>query len=186
MYMRNYLSRLFKNSKGFTLIELLVVIGILGVLAAALIATIDPFEQIKKANDTNSKNTAVEFVDANIRYYTTHSVLPWASGSAGYVTSCGSSDATLTGASAKKCIGDSTSGLIGDGELKPAFINATTVLATINYTGTATSVIACFQPTSKSQLNDPNTIYDNAGNAASSSSCKSKGGTSTTCYWCAQ
>ena len=47
MYMRNYLSRLFKNSKGFTLIELLVVIGILGVLAAALIATIDPFEQIK-------------------------------------------------------------------------------------------------------------------------------------------
>jgi prepilin-type N-terminal cleavage/methylation domain-containing protein len=72
-----WLKNLFKSSKGFTLIELLVVIGILGVLAAALVATIDPFEQLKKATDANVKNTAVEFIDANIRYFTTHNAMPW-------------------------------------------------------------------------------------------------------------
>src|SRR6185503_6667683 len=66
-----------QSSKGFTLIELLVVIGILGILATALVATIDPFEQLKKADDANVKNTAVEFTDANIRFYTTHNALAW-------------------------------------------------------------------------------------------------------------
>ena len=74
--MRNFL-KLFKRDSGFTLIELLVVIGILGVLAAALIATIDPFEQIKKAQDSNTKNAAVEFNDALLRYYATHNAFPW-------------------------------------------------------------------------------------------------------------
>src|SRR5260221_10989419 len=64
-------------SKGFTLIELLVVIGILGILASALVATIDPFEQLNKAQDANIKNVAVEFLNANIRYYTTHNAMPW-------------------------------------------------------------------------------------------------------------
>ena len=45
-----------KLQKGFTLIELLVVLGILGILATALVATIDPFEQLKKASDANVKN----------------------------------------------------------------------------------------------------------------------------------
>jgi prepilin-type N-terminal cleavage/methylation domain-containing protein len=67
IYMKKYLST-FKTQAGFTLIELLVVIGILGILAAALIATIDPFEQLKKANDSSVKNVAVEFVNSNIRY----------------------------------------------------------------------------------------------------------------------
>jgi len=48
-----------------------------GILAAALIATIDPFEQLNKAQDANVKNTLTEFINANIRYYTTHSALPW-------------------------------------------------------------------------------------------------------------
>ena len=50
---------LVSNKAGFTLIELLVVIGILGILAAALVATIDPFEQLKKADDAKIKNIAV-------------------------------------------------------------------------------------------------------------------------------
>ena len=38
-----------KKSLGFTLIELLIVIALLGALAVGLLATIDPFEQLKKA-----------------------------------------------------------------------------------------------------------------------------------------
>ena len=183
VYMKKLIERLkklLKGSSGFTLIELLVVIGILGVLAAALIATIDPFEQIKKANDTNSKNTSVEFVNANIRYYTTHSSLPWASGQ---VPSCNSSATSITGlneASAKNCV----NGLIADGELKSAFLNASNVLSTITYTGSATSVIACFKPTSKSQQEDVNTIYALGG--ATTTGCKSQGTGGTDCYWCSQ
>ena len=44
-HMRNY----FVQNKGFTLIELLIVIALLGALAVGLLATIDPFEQLKKA-----------------------------------------------------------------------------------------------------------------------------------------
>jgi len=185
VYMKKLIERLkklLKGSSGFTLIELLVVIGILGVLAAALIATIDPFEQIKKANDTNSKNTAVEFVNANIRYYTTHSSLPWATGQVPSCSSVATSTTGLGDASAKNCI----NGLIAEGELKSAFNNAAAVLSTITYTGNATSVIACFKPTSKSQQEDINTIYALSG--AVTTGCKSQtpGVSGTDCYWCAQ
>lgn len=83
VYMKAFiktLKKIFKQKKGFTLIELLVVIGILGILAAALIATIDPFEQLNKAQDATIKNTMVEYVTANIRYYATHNGYPWGNG----------------------------------------------------------------------------------------------------------
>lgn len=172
VYMKRLLSG-FKNTRGFTLIELLVVIGILGVLAAALIATIDPFEQIKKANDANSKNTAVEFVTANIRYYTTHSALPWA---ANEVSGCSSAWQNLTAAGGSNCI----AGLVTEGELKSGFANATNILKSIRYGGSATSVTACFNPVSKAQLNDSNTLYNS--NGSSLTGCP--GGSS--CYWCTQ
>lgn len=152
----------FKQKKGFTLIELLVVIGILGVLASALIATIDPFEQLKKAQDANTKNTTVEFVTANIRYYSTHNAIPAA---------CASSD-TLQ-ASGDPCL----AALINDGELKTAFTTASSVFTNINYIGGTQSMTACFHPSSKSQQKDPNTKYTvTAGNCNNS--------TSTLCYWC--
>lgn len=175
IYMKSFLKNLRINA-GFTLIELLVVIGILGVLAAALIATIDPFEQIKKANDTNSKNTTVEFINANIRYYTTHGKLPWETGQ---ITGCASTGTSLNDASAQNCI----TGLIAEGELKSAFNNASSVLQTINYTGSTSNVVACYKPSSKAGQKDPNTIYNSAG--TSTTGCKSAGG-STDCYWCSQ
>ncbi len=177
VYMKSFIKNLRKNT-GFTLIELLVVIGILGVLAAALIATIDPFEQIKKANDTNSKNTTVEFINANIRYYTTHGKLPWETGQ---VSGCASSATNLNAASAQNCI----DGLIADGELKSAFNNASSVLQTVRYTGSTSNVIACYTPSSKSGQEDPNTIYNSSG--VVTTGCKSQtssGGTD--CYWCSQ
>lgn len=183
IYMKK-LFRVFKRNTGFTLIELLVVIGILGILAAALIATIDPFEQLKKAQDANVKNTAVEFVDATIRYYTTHNVLPWATTA---VTNCGNSAlSTITTAD----IGSATSlgcltALINDGELKPGFTTVTSVIDSIYVTGTSNSTTACFQPQSKSQQGDQNTKYNIDGSPNLNCTSETAGG-STSCYWCAQ
>jgi prepilin-type N-terminal cleavage/methylation domain-containing protein len=174
------LLKVFRNTKGFTLIELLVVIGILGILAAALIATIDPFEQLKKANDANAKNTAVEFLNASIRYYTTHNTTPWAdstvtpAGCYNATTTLSGTSLTTTGARMLACM----QALVGDGELKAGFTTVDTTLKTIYITGGGQSVTACFFPQSKSQQNDPNTKYTVAGvvNAA----CVP----GTSCYWC--
>lgn len=172
--------------KGFTLIELLVVIGILGILAAALIATIDPFEQIKKADDSNMKNVAVEFMNANIRYYSTHNALPWYSTANGGAN-CYSGGTTLS-AVALTNLSSCVSTLVSDGELKNGFSNTTNLnqLSATNpnpQTSNATDTTVCFMPQSRSQQKDPNTKYTQTG--ATGSNCKSTGGTAN-CYWCAQ
>jgi prepilin-type N-terminal cleavage/methylation domain-containing protein len=162
------------KQQGFTLIELLVVIGILGVLAAALIATIDPFEQLKKSQDASTKNTLVEFVDANIRFYATHNAMPWYDTASGGVSGCASTATAMSDASGMNCV----NGLITDGELKNSFAQATTILQGIRYFGDAATpgVTACFAPISKSQQRDPNTIYNSSGASVGSAS-----GT----HWCA-
>ncbi len=182
IYMRTYFKSL-RARAGFTLIELLVVIGILGVLAAALIATIDPFEQLKKAQDANVKNTTVEFVNASIRYYTTHNTLPWADTTAPAACQNGGtppSGGSLTGAQMTSCL----NALVTDGELKTGFTTVTSILGQVLITGTTNSVTSCFLPQSKSQQRDANTKYTSTGGAGVN--CVATGGTATTCYWCAQ
>jgi prepilin-type N-terminal cleavage/methylation domain-containing protein len=169
-----------RKEKGFTLIELLVVIGILGVLASALVATIDPFEQLKKAQDSNVKNTAVEFMNAAIRYYTTHNAFPWDSFSLGG-TDCMNGVSDLTAST----LGTMTSclqALVNDGELKTGFTTATNSLSKILVNETSNNITTCFLPQSKSQQRDPNTKY--ASNGVVTTGCKSQGG-SADCYWCA-
>lgn len=176
--------KLFKKNTGFTLIELLVVIGILGVLAAALIATIDPFEQLKKAQDANIKNTAVEFVNANIRYYTTHNTLPWSDTAVPTCPAAGNpanSISALTLGSNMGCV----TALINDGELKAGFTTVTSILNSIIISGTTNGATACFQPQSKSQQRDLNTKYDNAGAVTTGCTSQTANG-STLCYWCSQ
>jgi prepilin-type N-terminal cleavage/methylation domain-containing protein len=176
----------FIRLKGFTLIELLVVLGILGILATALVATIDPFEQLKKANDSNVKNAAVELINASLRYYTTHNDMPW--GTAG-VTNCGTagviSGAVIASGNGLNCV----NGLITDGELKDEFTAATSITASVYVTGDTTQpsnhATACYQPQSKSQQRDANTIYTSAaGSTTNNTTCKAKGGNAN-CYWCA-
>lgn len=188
---------IFKKSaeKGFTLIELLVVIGILGVLAAALVATIDPFEQLKKAQDANVKNTAVEFLTANVRYYTTHNAMPWndtAGANAVPAAACASAqEANVVGGSFTAATGNlnamsSCLGLlVTDGEVKSGFTTVTNILTSIAVSGSANSVTACYQPQSKSQRNDPNTKYS-AGGAVTTGCVSQTAGGSTSCYWCSQ
>ncbi len=180
-----------KAKKGFTLIELLVVIGILGILASALVATIDPFEQLKKANDANVKNILVEFNNATIRYYATHNAYPWdsaANGGGGCNTNTAPSEMQLSGTAGTSCV----TALVGDNELKQSFSAATGDLAKIyvTYDSTNNLVIGCFQPQSKSGQNDANTKFNGDGTAGSGTkSCATdslgnpanmNGG----CFWC--
>jgi prepilin-type N-terminal cleavage/methylation domain-containing protein len=177
IYMKKHLS-VFKRQKGFTLIELLVVIGILGVLAAALIATIDPFEQLKKAQDSSVQNAAVEFVDANVRYYTGHNSMPWA-----YDTNClgGSNNPSSTSLdSLMGCV----QALVSEGELKAAFTTATNALTSVMVTGATNSVTACFAPQSKSMQRNSNTRYTQSGSLRTDCAGQTSGG-ATDCFWCA-
>jgi len=160
--------------------ELLIVIGVLGILAAGLLAAIDPFEQLKKARDTNNRNAATEFLQASQRYYATHGYLPWykPGASAGtYDANCldtrwdalrPTTPSTSYPRPALKVAVDlaSTDGIItcisntltSDGEIKATFFSG---LKTPIYvmSGSPTSTAVCFAPEGKSNLSDPQTKY---------------------------
>ena len=180
-----------KTSSGFTLIELLVVIGILGVLAAALVATIDPFEQLNKAQDTNTKNTLVEYINANARYYTTHSAMPWndtanANASNCYAPAPASAGIVAGGynlQSANNGAGSCVFALVADGELKSSFTTVTNILNQIYITGTATNVTACYAPKSRAQRNASDTT-NNASGGGPVLGCPNP--TAATCFWCSK
>lgn len=179
-----------RSQSGFTLIELLVVIGILGILAAALVATIDPFEQLKKADDSKIKNMAVEFQTANVRYYTTHGAFPWNDLSGNGTCTAAPLDATFTGATVNLntgamlgCINGASNSLISEGELKDAFDSVPTDLAKVKVSWDstdATNMYVCFAPTSKSQKSAPETAYDSAGQPLNG--CPAVG--NPLCHWC--
>lgn len=174
-----------KYSAGFTLIELLVVIGILGILASALVATIDPFEQLNKAQDTNLKNSSVEFLNANIRYFTTHNAMPWDT-----VIDGGANCYTVNDLNsvALSTFGTCLTTLVGEAEIKQGFttfsgLSKIFVTEPNPQTARQNDIIACFMPASKSQQKDPSTRYNKDGSTGAN--CKSTGG-SANCYWCAQ
>ena len=186
------MSKIFRKKfrrLGFTLIELLVVIGILGILAAALIATIDPFEQLNKARDTNLKNVSVEFHNSLIRYYTTHNALPWETTTNGGNDAC---NTVIGGEDPNARALDNMSGcinaLITEGELKAGFsdfqdLDLIFVTEPNPQTNNENNTTICFLPVSLSQQKDQATKF--AQNGADGTSCKSTGGTAN-CYWCTQ
>jgi prepilin-type N-terminal cleavage/methylation domain-containing protein len=177
-----------KSGKGFTLIELLVVIGILGILAAALVATIDPFEQLKKAADTNTTNALVEYIDGVTRYYTTHTAYPWDS-TVDNGAGCNNAIApdgtkALNNPDMETC----TTALIGDNELKDAFKTSDSLKNIyITYDATNRETIGCFNPQSKSLLHNGNTKFDVTGNPAAAGKCDTtaeKDANPSECFWC--
>ncbi len=178
--MRNYLAQSqarLAGRQGFTLIELLIVIALLGALAVGLLATIDPFEQLKKGRDTSLRNTVSEFYNANLRYYSTKGEFFF--GTAG---ASGNVYPTFTSTIAE---------LITVGELKARFqeLAGTGNLAKIYMNSTSGEHISvCFAPESKAFQEDLNTIYNSAGDAQASPTCKSQatGTAGSSCYFCIQ
>ncbi|MCX6782845.1 MAG: type II secretion system protein [Candidatus Levybacteria bacterium] len=176
-----------QKNKGFTLIELLVVIGILGILVATLVATINPFEQIKKASDSNTKNVAVEYLNANIRYYTNHTEFPFHAAVEAQPTSCPIPDGVVNNSSLINPSGTPNHDLSGcidmlikDKELKDGFQTVSGVLKriVISFDEVNKDLTACYKPESISQRNVlADCKYDSAGSPLPE-------GTIDECYWC--
>lgn len=159
--------------------ELLIVIGVLGILAAGLLAAIDPFEQLKKARDTNNRSAAIELLGASQRYYSTHGYLPWFKKIGDVYDTATCADApwdilrpdtptvtyprsvvtvtpdTIATDPVGLCL-DETLGT--DGEIKTTFFSG---LRTPVYilSGSATNVAICFPPEGKSNRSDDQTMY---------------------------
>jgi prepilin-type N-terminal cleavage/methylation domain-containing protein len=163
-----------KIKNGFTLIELLILIGILGLLATALIATINPFEQVKKVQDSNVQNAMVEFDGSIVRYYTTHNQLPWQSN-----VVCQNE---IGGGNTLDKLPNCLAEIISDGELKHGFSNADNTLNKIYVTNCGNEVITCHKPQSLSQKHDSKTKYNSKG--APKIGCPSLDNSSDDCYWC--
>ena len=157
--------------RGFTLIELLIVIALLGALAVGLLATINPVEQIRKGRDTSTRSIAVEFFDANQRYFANNpTAYAWGTGAVASMSLTGTSMTTAIAA------------LIAAGELKSNFstvvANATLTSIFVTSTGLGDNNV-CFQPTSNGVKADPNAIFNISG--ATTTSC---GASTSTCYYC--
>lgn len=163
-------------SKGFTLIELLIVIALLGLLAAALLAAVDPFEQLKKGNDTALRDNIQEFWNANLRYYGPNAQFPSSIQNNSGVTQL------LSGLTS-----NAVPTLVSQGELKTNYAtlignNASSIYVTAYTSAGSTQLSVCFIPQSKAFRSDKNTQFNSAGSLPGNCTY----GPGNTCYWCIQ
>ncbi|EKD53186.1 MAG: hypothetical protein ACD_61C00121G0002 [uncultured bacterium] len=183
---------------GFTLMELLIVIGVLGILAAGLLAAIDPFEQLKKARDTNNRGATIELLSSLTRYYANHGAFPWnmtappagcALATLG-IDGIGTKALSVQDELLQTCL---TSSVIADGELKNTFLDG--IGSTHIYVGSdpddLTDLTVCYQPEGKAARNDSASKYAVGGTAgaytviedtANPAVCPGLGGTCAQCF----
>lgn len=157
--------------------ELLIVIGVLGILAAGLLAAIDPFEQLKKARDTNNRSAAIEMLSSSQRYYANHGYLPWFKGTgtpitydvncpadpwgtirdveAAYPHSTVAITPELASGGVYSCLNNT---LGTDGEIKATFFAGLKMNLYVQ-SGSTTRAAVCFAPEGKSNRTDVSTKY---------------------------
>lgn len=183
------------------MIELLIVIGVLGILAVGVLAAIDPFEQLKKARDTNTRASVISLHTAFTRYYATHNALPW--NMSPVLTGCSTTaqvavaaGVALSNAGMTACV---NLGPEADGELKTGFVtNLGSAVAGSIYIQSATSgsVNVCFSPVSKSMFAEEATKFSSGGvdESGTGGACTlvlkqamtPGSGASSACYYCAK
>jgi prepilin-type N-terminal cleavage/methylation domain-containing protein len=83
-------------SKAFTLVEILVVVAVFVVLTSVLLAILNPLNQIKKARDSERRNTLKRIQQVLEQYYDDHGNYPLAD-SAWYVSEPPSGGQTQSG-----------------------------------------------------------------------------------------
>ncbi|OGK16855.1 hypothetical protein A2690_03715 [Candidatus Roizmanbacteria bacterium RIFCSPHIGHO2_01_FULL_39_12b] len=177
--------KIFKKHAGFTLIELLIVIALLGALAVGLLAALDPFEQLKKGTDTGVRNTVSEFQGAVIRYYAIKNKMPWCNAD-DCSTLYDSFDLTGGSASTLDTLPTVISNITDTGELKVDFstLAGAVTLGKISVFGTDADVKVCYEPTSKSFTEDPNTQFDPTTGIEGCTQDPATAGSE--CLWCVQ
>lgn len=152
-------NRLSNRSKGFTLIELLIVIALIGALAVGLIAALDPIEQLNRGRDTATRDVAVQFYNAQNRYYSAK----------GSFTNGLTTSAALLSVAA--LVDDYTNDLTAAGELKAQFATQASsngangrIYASVDAASpNSTAIRVCFSPQSKQFRTDVKNAYTNTG-----------------------
>ena len=149
--------------------ELLIVIGILGILAAGLLAAIDPFEQLKKARDTNNRSATLSLLSGFTSFYANHGAFPWnlTTPSANCKRAAANDPLFLLGKlttnsmeihNMEACL---TESVIADGELKDTYmagIGATQIFVASDKTD-LTNLWVCYAPEGKAARLDASTKY---------------------------
>jgi prepilin-type N-terminal cleavage/methylation domain-containing protein len=173
------------STRGFTLVELLIVIALLGALAIGLIGALDPFEQLKKGQDTGTRNTVSEVQSAIIRFYALKGIMPWCT-----ADPCPAADvASMQSGSSGLLLNDNAMSAVLDrivqtGELKSNFTTLQSKeMGKVHVTGTDSQAIVCYQPVSKSFRADANTKFDATGGTPAGT-CDTTD--ANACFWCVQ
>jgi len=176
--------------KGFTLIELLVVIGILGILVSALAAILDPFEQMRKADDLKSQDLAIALHDSLARYEAAFGQLPWE----GEIPACevsGIMNGNIPAGTSVKAIEGCIPVLVSNGGLSKEFtISSNQLIITEPFvisstptviTGDDSKAAVCYLPNSRSLKTNKNTRFAVDGSVDATCPDDSAG---AACYWC--
>lgn len=130
---------------------------------------------LKENQDVETRNTLVEFSNANIRYYTTHAGFPWST-----TGPCQSSATATPNATSLSQMVPCISLLIEEGELKGSFLSANgQSISKIFVNSTESKLNICYKPQSIKEQMKPETIYDVYGKVDKSCST-----TDNRCYWC--
>lgn len=169
--------------KGFTLIELIIVMAVFGVLAAGLLASLEPGEQVKRAQDNALQFKATEVARSIVRFQVnTGGRSPVCGVSCPVGFRGGTLDVLTQEGNSTRVV----EALSNSGELRQSFITAELsyiYLSTID--GTRNAV--CYLPGSRSHQRSSNTVFKMiSGRLELDSSpyvCKANGGP-TDCWNC--
>lgn len=152
----------------YLLVVLFLGLPILGIISAGLLASIDPFEQLKKARDANYRSMAIEVLSANQRYYADKGSFPWSASSNGDCVDlksavAGSTEGLLVDVKDEAVSGCFSSELVNTGELKSGYFDNLEQGKVFANIFKPVKLSVCYIPESKEEMNSDETVCDSTG-----------------------